>query len=338
MAGVIIAGTLVADCIKMIDHYPKKGMFADISDVSYGVGGCATNTAVGVKALDPSIEVKSVALVGKDANGAFIKKKLEKHGIDISMIQETDKDVTGFSDVMTVKHTGERTFFSDRGVNRIFDEKNLQIENEEGSIILLGYGGILDALNKPNEKYGTDLVKAFHDLKEKGLVTAMDVASMNDKEEMQRYVIPSLKYVDYLIVNEIEGGELAEMELLREDGSLNRDAIEKAARKLMTMGVQKCCVLHAPEMGCAVDSEGNYVEEPSLKLPDGYIVGTVGTGDSFCAGILYSIYKKLSMDEALKIAAASAAANLSAGDSVGGLRSIEETMKLYDAYSPRKQW
>lgn len=70
----------------------------------------------------------------------------------------------------------------------------------------------------------------------------------------------------------------------------------------MTMGVQKCCVLHAPEMGCAVDSEGNYVEEPSLKLPDGYIVGTVGAGDSFCAGILYSIYKKLSMDEALKIA------------------------------------
>ena len=338
MAGVIIAGTLVADCIKMIDHYPKKGMFADISDVSYGVGGCAANTAVGVKALDPSIEVKSVALVGKDANGAFIKKKLEKHGIDISMIQETDKDVTGFSDVMTVKHTGERTFFSDRGVNRIFDEKNLQIENEEGSIILLGYGGILDTLNKPNEKYGTDLVKAFHDLKEKGLVTAMDVASMNDKEEMQRYVIPSLKYVDYLIVNEIEGGELAEMELRREDGSLNRDAMEKAARKLMTMGVQKCCVLHAPEMGCAVDSEGNYVEEPSLKLPDGYIVGTVGAGDSFCAGILYSIYKKLSMDEALKIAAASAAANLSAGDSVGGLRSIEETMKLYDAYSPRKQW
>ena len=222
-------------------------------------------------------------------------------------------------------------------MNRIFDEKNLQIENEEGSIILLGYGGILDALNKPNEKYGTDLAKAFHDLKEKGLVTAMDVASMNDKEEMQRYVIPSLKYVDYLVVNEIESGELAGMELRGEDGSLNRDAMEKAARKLMTLGVQKCCVIHAPELGCAVDSEGNYVEESSLKLPDGYIVGTVGAGDSFCAGILYSIYKKLPMDEALKIAAASAAANLSAGDSVGGLRSIEETMKLYDAYSPRKQ-
>ena len=336
MAGIMIAGTLVADCIKMIDHYPKKGMFADISDVSYGVGGCAANTAVGVKALDPSIEVKSVALIGKDANGEFIKKKLIEHGIDISMIQETDQEVTGFADVMTVEHTGERTFFTDRGANRMFDERNLQIENEEGSIILLGYGGILDALNKPNEEYGTDLAKAFYDLKEKGLITAMDVASMNDKEELQRYVLPSLKYVDYLIVNEIEGGELAGMELRKEDGSLDRDAMEKAARKLMTMGVQKCCVLHAPELGCAVDREGDYAEEPSLKLPEGYIVGTEGAGDSFCAGILYSVYKKLPMSEALKIAAASAAANLSAGDSIGGLRSIGETMKLYDAYSPNK--
>ena len=87
-----------------------------------------------------------------------------------------------------------------------------------------------------------------------------------------------------------------------------------------------------PKLDC------NELDRYYMSMPDGYIVGTVGAGDSFCAGILYSIYKKLSMDEALKIAAASAAANLSAGDSVGGLRSIEETMKLYDAYSPRKQW
>ena len=72
MAGVIIAGTLVADCIKMIDHYPKKGMFADISDVSYGVGGCAANTAVGGKRLDSSFEVKRGGFFGEDVNGGII--------------------------------------------------------------------------------------------------------------------------------------------------------------------------------------------------------------------------------------------------------------------------
>ena len=336
MADIIIAGILVADIIKLISHYPQKGMLADISKVTYGIGGCAANTAVSVKKLDSSINVKSVALVGKDEQGTFVKKKLSEYGIDISMIQETDCEVTGFTDVMTIESTGERTFFLNRGANKIFDESNLQIEEEEGSIILLGYGGILDALNKPNEKYGTDLARAFHDLKEKGLITAMDVASMKDKEEMQRLVIPSLKYVDYLIVNEIEAGEITEIEIRKADGMLDRDAMNKAASKIMSMGVQKCCVLHAPEYGCALDNEGNYTGQPSLNLPDGYIAGTVGAGDSFCAGILYAVYKKLSMNEALKIAVATAAANLSAEDSIGGLRNIEETMKLYDTYSPEK--
>ena len=150
MADIIIAGILVADIIKLISHYPQKGMLADISKVTYGIGGCAANTAVSVKKLDPSINVKSVALVGKDEQGTFVKKKLSEYGIDISMIQETDREVTGVTDVMTIESTGERTFFLNRGANKIFDESNLQIEEEEGSIILLGYGGILDALNKPN--------------------------------------------------------------------------------------------------------------------------------------------------------------------------------------------
>ena len=52
MAGIAIAGTLAADVIKMISDYPKKGMLADIYEVSYlslihilpiiGMGGIAS--------------------------------------------------------------------------------------------------------------------------------------------------------------------------------------------------------------------------------------------------------------------------------------------------------
>lgn len=101
-----------------------------------------------------------------------------------------------------------------------------------------------------------------------------------------------------------------------EKGKLIPGALEAICRRIMSMGVGKCCVIHAPEIGCAVDSIGKYYEEPSLKLPKGYIVGA---GDAFCAGILYSIYRKLPVQEALKIGASSAAANLSAEDSVSGL-------------------
>ena len=333
MAGVAVAGSLVADVIKMISYYPEKGMLADISDVSYGIGGCVSNTAVGVKKLDPSIEVKSIGLVGKDDKGQFLKEKLQEYGINTSLLQETDREETSFSDVMTVKETGERTFFHHRGACHAFDEETLSLDKLDADLVLLGYGGLLDALNLPDEKFGTKLAKCFYDMKQKGIETAMDVASLKDQEEMQKLVVPSLKYVDYLIVNEIESGMIAGISPRDDEGKLIPGALEAICRKIMSLGVGKCCVIHAPEIGCAVDSTGKYFEEPSLKLPKGYIVGAVGAGDAFCAGILYSIYRKLPVQEALKIGASSAAANLSAEDSVGGLRSVEEVKELYKKYA-----
>lgn len=51
-------------------------------------------------------------------------------------------------------------------------------------------------------------------------MTAMDVASINDAAEMRRLVLPSLPYIDYLIVNETEGGMLADIEARDENGAL----------------------------------------------------------------------------------------------------------------------
>lgn len=111
MAGIAVAGSLVADVIKMISYYPQKGMLSDISSVTYGIGGCVANTAVGIKKLDPSIEVKSIGLTGKDDMGAFLRQKIGEYGIDVSLIQETDQAMTSFSDVMTVKETVREPFF-----------------------------------------------------------------------------------------------------------------------------------------------------------------------------------------------------------------------------------
>lgn len=333
MAGIAVAGTLVADIIKIISHYPEKGTLADISDITYGIGGCVANTAVGVKKLDPSIEVKSIGLVGKDDKGEFLKRKLLEYGIDCSMLKETEEESTAFSDVMTVKETGERTFFHNRGTGKLFHESHMDLEHLDAELVLLGYGGLLDSLNRPDPEYGTALARMFHDLKAKGIATALDVATLNSEQEMQRLIHPALPYVDYVIVNEIEGGMIAGIEPRDAEGNLISGALGRITQKIMAMGVQQCCMIHAPEKGCATDRDGVYYEQASLQLPKGYIVGSVGAGDAFCAGILYAIYRKMKIGEALKIGAASAAANLSASDSVSGLRSIEETMELFRRYA-----
>jgi sugar/nucleoside kinase (ribokinase family) len=85
-------------------------------------------------------------------------------------------------------------------------------------------------------------------------------------------------------------------------------------------------------MGCGIDENDRYFEVPSLKLPKGYIRGTVGAGDAFCAGVLYGAEKNMPMPEALKLAACTAAASLREVGASDGVKTVKEVLELYDIY------
>ena len=70
------------------------------------------------------------------------------------------------------------------------------------------------------------------------------------------------------------------------------------------------------------------------KLPKGYIKGTVGAGDAFCAGILYAAETGMPMDQALKLGACSAAASLSEVSASDGVKTAAECLALYEQYHP----
>ena len=58
------------------------------------------------------------------------------------------------------------------------------------------------------------------------------------------------------------------------------------------------------------------------------IKGSVGAGDTFCAGSLYGIYHGLSDEQILKFASAAAACNLFAANSIDGIKSKEEILDM----------
>ena len=110
--------------------------------------------------------------------------------------------------------------------------------------------------------------------------------------------------------------------------------MEEALKKLFELGVSTWAVIHCPEMGCGLTADGTFCRQESLKLPKGYIQGTVGAGDAFCAGILYAAEHGLSMAEALKLGACTAAASLSAVGASDGVGTAEEVLKLFEQYHP----
>ena len=102
-------------------------------------------------------------------------------------------------------------------------------------------------------------------------------------------------------------------------------------------GVKEKIVLHCKNAGFAYDVKTKtFTAVPSLKIPGELIKGSVGAGDSFCAGTLYGIYYNLPDKEILEFASCAAACNLFSENSIDGMRSYDEVKKLADQFGRKE--
>ena len=110
------------------------------------------------------------------------------------------------------------------------------------------------------------------------------------------------------------------------------EALKEICRRFMELGVKEVTCIHSREVGVYYDKAGNFTWSPAVNLPKGYIKGAVGAGDAFCAGMLYSFYKGFSAKQALDVASCTAGCNLSAPDSVSGMKPLAEALELLKIY------
>ena len=100
-------------------------------------------------------------------------------------------------------------------------------------------------------------------------------------------------------------------------------------------------------VGYLIMNDGGYEKEQEIidalvvdmaknQLPDGYIQGTTGAGDAFCAGALFGIYQGKTDKEILEFASAAAVAALSSADATSGLRTEKEIKELCNGLERRK--
>lgn len=329
--GIAIAGNLIVDFVKEIDVYPKSGMLTNIGKVQQSVGGCVPNTLINLAKMDNELELFAFGMAGSDSNGKYIKDVLKKHGIDTGGIKENPNTLTSFTDVMTVSKDKTRTFFHARGANAVFDIENINFEGITAQLFHIGYALLLDRFDTLDEEYGTVMAKALCLAKQQGMKTSMDVVSENSNR-FAKVVTPNLKYCDYLIINEVEASMICGMPV-RKDTNLDKEYLKAVCSELIGKGVGEWVVVHAPEASCAMNKDGEFAFVPSLLLPDGYIKGTVGAGDAFCAGMLYSLYHDYDIEYALEIGAGAAACNLSEFNSIDGMKSIAGIKEMIERYS-----
>lgn len=313
---IAVAGTVIVDRINEISAYPKSGELTQILGIQKAIGGCVPNVALDLKKICPALPVRVFGRIGADEDGQYVRETLTEGGLDVTGLLTDTAAPTSFTEVMSITG-GQRTFFTYSGASAAFGAEDMNFGEDLPEILHLGYFLLLQ---KVDDGDGLKILKAA---KAQGIRTSIDLVSENsDRYEL---VKPCLPYTDYLIVNELEAGMLAGLEPTNE----NLPAI---AEKLREMGVQQKVIIHKPDCALCLSDAGLTVL-PSYALPAGYIKGTTGAGDAFCAGALYGIYEGWSDDQILEFASATAVMALGSADATSGLTRAETIREFCSQFS-----
>ena len=328
--GIAVAGNAVVDLLYPIHGMPAAGELTTITGkAATSTGGAMCNCAMDLALLDPSLPVTALGRVGCDKEAEIVLGAMGRcPNIDTSRIRRSGS--TSFTFVMFDELTKQRTFYHYRGGNAAFCEDDIPWDELDADLLHIGYILLLDSLDAPDGEYGTKMARLLHTAKEHGLKTSVDVVTETGGRA-KLLAPPALKYADYCIINESEAEAITGVALRNADGALLKENMPAALSALKTMGVSAWAVIHCPELGCGMDEDGNFVCVPSLKLPEGYIKGSVGAGDAFCSGVLYAAWKGESLKSALELGAAAAACSLSQPGSTEGMRSAAEARALYES-------
>ena len=333
--GITAAGNWIVDRVKRVDCLPGRGMLANIKDQTFSPGGAPANVLNDLARLGAPFPLAGLGVVGNDADGRYLRDVFSGLGVDILGLHTSDLAPTSFTDVMNDETTGDRVFFHHRGVNALFCPRNVDVSHLSCRIFHLGYLLLLDEMDKVEPQYGTVAAGLLKQIQATGILTSLDVVS-EESDRFARLVPPALKYVDYLILNEIETARAVGLKVRDEQRRLDGAALVEAVERLYLFGNMRLVAVHMPEGVYMRDCCGKRYSRGSLVLPDGYIAGAVGAGDAFCAGMLYGLHEGWDVMEAAGLGSCCAAASLSRPGASEGVQPLDETLALAKRFGERK--
>lgn len=329
--GILAAGNWIVDQVKMIDRYPQQDALANISEQSQANGGSPYNVLKDMALMQVGFPLEGIGLIGSDALGDFIMEDCSKYGIDLQGLKRTEAASTSYTDVMTVKGTGRRTFFHYRGANALLTQEHLQaVKTSNARIFHLGYLLLLDGLDTLDKFGRTGASYILEEASKLGFKTSADLVS-ESSDRFKKIVPSSLQHLDYLFLNEYEAERLTDIPISLGD-SVDLEKAEDAAIELLKAGVREWVILHFQRGAMAINRNIGTVYQPAVKVPNELIKGAAGAGDSFAAGVLTGLHEGWPMQECLKLGVSVAASCLFHSTCSSSILPMQEALQLGDKY------
>lgn len=281
---IVNIGSSNIDYVYQMDHFIQPGETFACDTLTIGCGGKGLNQSIALARAGAA--VYHAGLIG--AEGAFLKQKMADAGVNVSFVR-MGEGANGHA-IIQVDRSGQNCIILYGGTNRQFTHEfvdDVLAHFDAGDIALLQ--------NEIN-----DLPYVMRRAKEKGLRVAFNAAPIG--KEVLTYPLETL---EWLIVNEIEGGALA--------GETEPEAILDALaarypglKVLLTLG----------KNGCVYMDGDSRIRVPACRVE---AVDTTAAGDTFTGYFLRCVAGGMEAERCLKLATAASAIAVTrpgAGDSV----------------------
>lgn len=354
----IVAGHI---CLDITPVFPNQkadivqevllpGKLIQMEGVDVHTGGAVANTGLAMKRLGN--DVRLMGKIGGDVFGKMVLEILNKYGADQGMIVSKQSS-TSYTVVVAIPGK-DRIFLHDPGANNTFCEEDLDWEQiAEADLFHFGYPPLMRRMYQENGKELFGIIKRAKSL---GCAVSLDMAAVDPvsdagREDWRKILEQVLPYVDFFVPSVEElcfmldrpqydawnqkaaGRDITEV-IRREDVvSLGEQAVSLGAKVVLI----KCGAPGIYYRSADAERLGALCEKLSLELeewagkqgfeksyvPERICSGT-GAGDTSIAAFLTSVLNEESMEEALRMAAATGACCVASYDALGGLKTLVE--------------
>lgn len=306
---------------------PGKLLRMDGADVH--TGGSVANTGLAMAYL--GADVRLMGKVGDDDFGRMILDILRRRGGAVDGMKVDPDAVTSYSVVLALPGQ-DRLFLHAPGANDTFSLADVNFDVVKAADLFhFGYPPLMHRMYENN---GAELVELFRRVKAMGLATSLDMAAIDpasdaakvDWRELLQNLLP---YVDFFLPSAEEISFML--------GDPQGEAPGVLAQELLQMGT-KVVVIKCGEKGLyyqtgdvqvgkkialnTADWSNRQGFQPSF--PPEKVCSATGAGDTCIAAFLTAMLEGRSLEDCMKLAAATGASCVEAYDALSGLKPFAE--------------
>jgi ribokinase len=277
---LVVLGSINADHILNINHFPQPGETVIGKQYTVAFGGKGANQAVA--AGRSGADISFIACVGDDDIGERVRKQLASDHINTQPIEAIKETTTGVA-LIFVNAEGENVIGIDAGANKAVTPDYLERYKQN----VIGASALLMQLESPLET----------------VIAAAKLAKDNDTQVILNPApackLPDelLARVDMITPNETEAEKLTGIKVE------NNDDATRAARVLHDKGIATVIItMGSKGVWLSQNGEGKQVAGFRVKAVD-----TIAAGDTFNGALVTALLEGKPMDSAVRFAHAAAA-------------------------------